>query len=374
MNRPFWLFRTSASSDNCETIEPLLSLAADGMASPEETRRLDAHLPGCDGCRAALSWMQATRATLASRPVAVPPPDLHSRIALAIALSSRPVAVPPPDLHSRIALAIAASSAAPASLRPARVFSLRTAYAAAASVTVLGIALSYPLWHAPGAVAVKHSARPAVVASAPAVKAPAVPKIIKRTAKRPLVASNATKPLTVKHTIIAHKTPLIAVMPPEHTASSVVPTKLPAVPQVVKAPVHHAPLSPQIASRTIAPPEKHSIEKHAPLPVARKIAPKPLEGPRVAKIIKEPAKIPLEIRTPSLTPDTPPVRTASAQTAPSKSDYGMGYLRARLQAQNAIHVPVSITTRDLSHGATSLIHTVGDDEHTAFISAVHGNQ
>ena len=127
----------ASSPFGCRAIEPLLPLYADGAALPDEVRQVESHLPGCADCRAALSWLKATHA----------------------ALAARPVAVPPPDLHARIARAIAASSDAPASLRPvpalrpARAFSLRPAYAAAASLAALGIAvLSYPLWHAPSVV------------------------------------------------------------------------------------------------------------------------------------------------------------------------------------------------------------------------------
>ncbi len=373
MNRPFWSFRTSASPDNCETIEPLLSAYADGMASPAETRRLDAHLPGCESCRSALSWTQATRAALASRPVAVPPPDLHSRIALAIALSSRPVAVPPPDLHSRIALAIAASAAAPVLRRPARVFTVRTAYAAAASLTALGIALSYPLWHTPGAEAVKQPVKLPVLAAAPSVRTN-VP--LKTT--RPLVASNAVKPAAVKRTIIAHKPVPTAAIQTEHIASNDVPAKLPAALQEVIAPVHHALPDRKIASRDIAPTEKQSIEKHSPLPL-KTLAPKPQEGLKVAKVIKESTRVPLDIQLPKVTPD--PVRqTASAHQEPSSAyDDPLGALKAQLKEKNArvrdvtlaaISVPVSHSAHDM----TDLMHTLGGEEHTAVIDAIHGNQ
>lgn len=130
-----WSFRThhrhpgtSASElDSCDTIDPLLSLYADHMVSPEELRRVEAHLPACESCRESLDWMQATRR----------------------ALSSRPIMLPPADLRCRIAGAIAASDEAPV-LRPARAFSLRIAYAAAASVSVLGaLVLGHSLLTAP---------------------------------------------------------------------------------------------------------------------------------------------------------------------------------------------------------------------------------
>ena len=348
MNRPFWSFRSSPRNV-CDVIEPLLSVYADGMASPAEARQVDTHLPECENCRAALSWMQATRSVL----------------------TSRPVAVPPPDLHSRIALAIAASSPAPVSLRPARVFTVRTAYAAAASVTALGIALSYPLWHAPTEMAAKHPARPMVAATVPpsAVKPHAAPK----TPTRPLVASNSVKPAAIRHTVVAHKT---AVIPLEHTASNAVPTKLPVVPSIiVKAPVHHAPVIQKMASSDIAPAEKSNTEKHSPLPSVKTVAPKLTNTLKVAKVTKEPVHIPLNIQTPKLTPDLPPVQVASTHEAVSlKPDFGMGELRAHLRIQNATYVPIHIARQEISRGAANVMQTVGtvgSNDHTAFIPGVY---
>lgn len=370
MNRPFWSFRTSAPPDNCDTIEPLLSVYTDDLALPADVQRIDAHLPGCEGCRVALSWMQATRAALASRPVAVPPPGLHSRIALAIALSSRPVAVPPPDLHSRIARAIAASSPAPVLRRPARVFTLRTAYAAAASLTALGIALSYPLWHTPGEVAVTHPAKPSVLAAAPPVKTTVTPKTT-----RSLVASSAVNPAAAKHMIIARKTVPAAVTPLKHVATNTLPVKLPAASQEVIVPVHHALPAPRVASREIAPTEKHSIEKHLSLPV-KAITPKLPEGPKVAKVIKEPTRVPLDIRTPKVTLDLPPARVASIHEAMSlRSDNILKSVVAHTEDMRKESLAaISIPAQRSYHEATSVIQEVGNTDHTAFVSAVHGNQ
>jgi hypothetical protein len=129
MNWPLWSRRRpivlNSMSDTCHSIEPLLSLYVDGMAAVEERRRVEAHLPLCADCRAELAWMQATHQTLAARPIMTPPADLHARIAEAIATSA----------------------AAPIRLRPARAFTLRPAYAAAASLTILGAVLSVTLMH-----------------------------------------------------------------------------------------------------------------------------------------------------------------------------------------------------------------------------------
>jgi len=117
MNWLFWKGAHSSLLDPCDTIEPLLALYADQMASPMEGRRVDAHLQECLFCRDTLLWMQATRKTLASRPVALPPADLRARIAEAIAASDGVPAQTP------------------------RVFKLRPAYAAAASLTALAVFL-----------------------------------------------------------------------------------------------------------------------------------------------------------------------------------------------------------------------------------------
>lgn len=111
--------------DDCGAIDPLLSPYADGMADAEEARRVEMHLPVCAACRESLSWMQATQR----------------------AVAARPVVSPPADLRARIATAIAASSAASGQARPARAFVLRPAFAAAASLTALGVAVSYGLFH-----------------------------------------------------------------------------------------------------------------------------------------------------------------------------------------------------------------------------------
>lgn len=350
MNRPFWSFPSSPQT-LCDRIEPLLSVYADGMAPPAEAQRIEAHLPECENCRAALAWMQATRTTLASRPVAVPPPDLHSRIALAIA----------------------ASSPAP-SLRPARVFTVRAIYATAASVTALGIALSYPLWHAPMETAANHPARPIVAATAPLAVKPH--PVLKAPARR-LVASNTVKPASVKHSVIARKIVPSAVTPPEHIASDLVPARPLAVPQVVKAPVHHALPMPKIASREIVPTEKHSIEKHAPLPTVKTAAPKLPDTVKVAKVTKEPTRVDIQ---PSRVTTDPIIQTASTRQASSSvSSDPLGFYKAHLKENEArvrsisfgsVAVPVGRTAQE----AMSLPHMLGGEDHTAFISAVHGNQ
>lgn len=347
MNRPFWSLRPASSENICDSIEPLLSAYADGMASPAETRRIETHLPECEGCRIALSWMQATRT----------------------ALASRPVVVPPPDLHSRIALAIAASSAAPA-MRPARVFTVRIAYAAAASLTALGIALSYPLLHLPGEVSAKHPAKPTVLATAPSPAARLNPA--PKTA-HPLVASRV-----IKHATIARKTVPVAVTPPERIAVLPPPTTLRVVPPVAKAPVRHAPPTQTMASRDIVPTEKQSVEKQnvekrVPLPVVKTTEPKLPDMQKVAKIIKEPLPVPVNIQPTKVTPDSPVVQTASTHEAVSNNPLGPVLVYVKLASHTSL-ATIRVPAQKSYHEATSVIQEVGNTDQTAFISAVHGNQ
>lgn len=193
MNWIFWTRTPPMNPDDCGTIDPLLSLHADGMASAEEAQRVEAHLPGCDACRESLAWMRATQRALASRPIVSPPVDLRARIAAAIAASS--------------------AAPAPVSFTVRRSFTLRPVYAAAASVALLGI-ISYGLLHTqtPQA-AVNHSAANSPVVTAPA-KVAVVPSTISST---PAVRSAA---LGVKTHITRHPfvTPRLAPVDPNLVA------------------------------------------------------------------------------------------------------------------------------------------------------------
>ena len=85
MNWRFWDRTGKECGDGCAAIEPLLSLYSDGMASPAEARRAEAHLEDCADCQQSLRWMQTTHQVIAARPVMPPPADLRARIARAIA-------------------------------------------------------------------------------------------------------------------------------------------------------------------------------------------------------------------------------------------------------------------------------------------------
>ena len=229
MNWSFWTQPRQPGShaselDCCDTIDPLLSLYADHMASSEETVRVEAHLPGCESCRESLGWMQATRRTL----------------------SSRPVMLPPADLRARIAGAIAASAVEPGA-RPLRVFALRPAYAAAASLSILGVlVLGHSLLTAPKvkpqnpAPKLVASLPPVVADKAPTVSPPLVPRMIVKHAALP--AAETSIPLATAVPDAAEHAPreMAIALPPGLAQSSLRPVHglvFPAAAKITSKPV-----------------------------------------------------------------------------------------------------------------------------------------
>jgi hypothetical protein len=363
MNWPFWsLRRTSeknspASGAICECIEPLLPLYADDMAAPGEIRQVESHLPNCEGCRETLFWMQATHR----------------------ALAARPVALPPADLHSRIAQAIAASSAAPVSLttgllRPARSFTLRPIYAAAASLTVLGlfVSLSYPLWRSTDEAGVLPVPRP-IVASVPAAKAhsPVLLHSVPVYAPHTQVASatRGTEKPAARPLVTSRKpAPLSVIIPKERLANAVpspAPQPVPAHAQVVI----HSFVVPhnKIASSKAAP-----IEKRQPL-VPLKTAPKVVEAPLIARNEKESLpSVPVTVLSPTVMPEAAPVQTASVPSRP-KSDDAMGKLVAFTKAlSHTPYAPSRYTVRQASSGITNAVHSF-DSDPVAVYGAVYSD-
>jgi len=340
MNRPVWSSHSPLSG--CELIEPLLTLYADGFASPAETRLVDTHLPDCAGCRAALTWIQVTHA----------------------ALASRPVAVPPPDLHSRIALAIASSPAAPVRLHSSRVFALRVAYAAAASLTALGIALglSHSLWHTQSQVGVKQTAPPQAIATVPAVVNPHKLLAVKKHAQ---VASHPVEAAPVKRLPAAHKA-LPVPETPEYVATNIVPETRPTVKAVLA----------KIPARGLVP-SKLVIAKVTKMPTNTVKLPLPKhtmpDTPRVAKVFKEPTRIPVDIKPPTVRVD-PPVQTAHNEVPAPKLDNGLGPVNAfAIKMRTVSYSASAFTVRQSSRGAANMMHTV-DGENATNIVDIHGNQ
>ena len=319
------------------------------MASAEEARQVEAHLPGCESCRESLAWMQATRR----------------------ALSGRPVQSPPAGLHARIAEAIAASDAAPLRLRPARTSSLsfstsfatRPAFAAAASLAAVGLFLGYSLTHLP---------RPAEPGkTVPSVHVAAVPPA----------------------------PPTVSVAPEKHAAPAV--RKPKSMPQVadnrtgnndtLPAPAKTPGTAP--AQRPSTRPERNTAMKTAPPPAAlvpapplKPIAPRPGTGlvavqpPVAAKHI--PAAVPVKappmvaqgdvkggVRTPdvhvlppTITPQEPPApeQTASVSADPPRVqtvDF-IREVRAHLPSPRTFgQSPVGLSVR----GVSAVTRTFGND-------------
>lgn len=278
MKWPFWTRTQPTTPDDCHTIDPLLSLYADDMASAEEVRRVEAHLPGCAVCREALAWMQATRRALAARPVVSPPADLRARIAGAIAASS---AAPLPVSIGAL---------------PARAFALRPAYAAAASLTALGAVISYGLLHHPSQVAV-HPVKPPMVAVVPSIK-PSTPLTL------PTPAGPNAMPRATHHGAVSPKPArsnpdLVAVKPQDEPQ-----------PVRVKKPAEIVPLT-KLA--TASPPIVSPVKRHPAL-AHKPVLPKP--SPAMMATLKAPVR-PFEPHTlPVVKPEDKKPETVVATTRP----------------------------------------------------------
>ena len=351
MNLNFWTRTPPPASDDCGTIDPLLSLYADGMASAEESPRVEAHLLGCSACRESLAWMRATQRALAARPVVSPSADLRARIASAIAASST---APVPALFQA---------------RPGRAFSVRPAYAVAASLTLLGaVAVSYGLLHTPApdtqATTATHirSASP-IVADVPRVR-PSAPILSPMTIPggKPHVAHH---PSTAPHSTrlnpdrVAHVQPDEA--PPE---PSLVKTPMEAVhrakPLVQSAPLMaSAKVHPSLIRQSDLPrrrPEmiamtKHSdglAETHKPL-----VVPNETRKPEtVAKAQSDPP-VPISIGAPSIKSDpAPTVAVAGSHEGHFQVVGLLGPVQAYLRSKpNFTHSTIGRTDRGLTLAA-----------------------
>jgi hypothetical protein len=366
MNWPFWSLRRTSEKNNptseksCESIEPLLPLYADGMASPREMRQVESHLPDCESCRETLFWMQATHRALAARPVALPPADLHSRIAQAIAASSA-----------------APISLTPGLLRPTRSFTLRPAYAAAASLTVLGlfVSLSYPLWHSTND-SVKPAPQPPHIASIQPILKPhssALPHSTSVHASRPQIASvtperqtPATRPLVTPRKPV----PMTAIAPNARVADTVPVSAPHPAPAHAQAVIHSSlVLHDKIASSKAAP-----IEKRQPPVSLKSLTPKAIEAPLIARNEKEPLpNVPVTIKPSTVTPEAPLVQTASAPSRP-KSDNPLGKLAEFTRAlSSAPYAPSRFTTRQASSGIANAAMQSLDSEPVAYYGAIHSD-
>lgn len=97
----------------CERYESLVSLYADGMASPKESRLVEAHIAACPSCRALLASIRVTTVAFTDQPAPEMPSGLSERLRLAIlqerlreqAPASIPARTPVRSLMPRLALA-----------------------------------------------------------------------------------------------------------------------------------------------------------------------------------------------------------------------------------------------------------------------------
>lgn len=327
------------SGDDCEAIEPLLPLYGDGMASAAEARLVESHLPGCESCRESLVWMQATRR----------------------ALSRRPILSPPADLHARIAEAIAASEAAPLRLRPARTFTTRPAFAAAASLAAVGLFLGYSLTH-PG-VAVK-PVPPVSVAMVPNSAPPVFVAPVKPTAPTITVKKHQPTPLIANRDIASDDTPpaLVTAPAPRVSEKNTMRSTLtaPAATAAITAPRPRLkPVTPPTANRVAV--KSEPIVKHTPAPL-------PTKAP-VLTATKEPD---VQVLPAKVTPQEPPATEKVASATPSEPHTQVAdFLREVHLPSTQAHSTYTVGTS--LRGAVRATQAFGQDGKAAHIDCIHGN-
>ncbi len=332
-----------ASGDDCEAVEPLLSLYGDGMASPAEARLVETHLPGCESCRESLAWMQATRR----------------------ALSGRPVQSPPAGLHARIAEAIAASDAAPLRLRPARTFVTRPAFAAAASLAAVGLFLGYSLSHPTQPIVAVKSVPPPSVAAVPApppsvTAAPLKPSAPVVTAKKPTPAPIvANRDIAPGNTVLVPRTP-------EKNMERLAQTAPPTVA-----------LRPKLKPVTPPPPSLVAVKTPAPVKI-KTLKPLPPK-PSVLTARNEVKKPDVHVLPPIVTTvqePTEPIKTASATpNEPHTQNVDLiSEVRAQIRVRAHLPIPQAQISRTVGlslRGAARVTGTFGEDTGAKPIGGIH---
>ena len=247
-----WFFlRPPAPAENCDRVQPLLSLLADGMASRTEARRARLHLETCADCRQAFVWMQATHDVLATREALPVPADVRARC--------------------RRAWAAEDALVRPAR-RPAPSRALRPVFAAALSLVAVGVVAGHYLAPAP-----VQTVKPHVVA------------VVPRTTVMPPAVTHHAPPQTIAAKPRREREAAPAPVRPTETLR---PDTIAFVPP---APVKHA--LPRVKVDVPA------LVAKQPAPIVRKPAPAPL----VVAVKPHPR--------PELTPaaphDTPPAQIAN---------------------------------------------------------------
>ena len=336
MNWQFWRHRQPSSSNSpteeCTHIRPLLSLMSDALASPQEKRRVQAHLPTCADCRQAQAWMEATRLAIVERPAALPPVDLRARIARAIAASAE-TAVP--------AVPIAVSI-------PRRSFQVRPAYAAALSIAVAGAFLGHALL-APRPASVPAFVLSHVAVLPPAPSAPALPVLVPS-------PSHAPHPHTLR-VIHAAPRPLVAMLPKQ----DVLPVRR-SLPAVILA---DRPRTDALPAKMVKPfAARHALTIAHRLPPAHPLLAAHVSGSSPLIASSTPPAPPAE--TPAIPHVTPPadIRPALVQVArmetPVATDAHPLHDGDALSSIRSTLLPSRHTDygRRLSMASTGVIHTV----------------
>jgi len=330
-----------ASGDDCEAVEPLLSLYGDGMASPAEARLVETHLPGCESCRESLAWMQATRR----------------------ALSGRPVQSPPAGLHARIAEAIAASDAAPLRLRPARTFATRPAFAAAASLAAVGLFLGYSLSHpSQPTVAVKPVPPPSVaVVPTPPPSVTVAP--IKPTAPTVTIKKPTPAPLFADKNVPYETLPVPVAPPAPRAAAKNTERPVPTAPPVTAPRPSFKPVAPR-------PPSVVAFQPPAPAKTLKPLPPKP--SVLTAKNeVKEPD---VQVLTPTVTVQKP-METASASEPHTQNVDFISEVRAQIKARAHLPSPQAQISRTVGlslRGAAAATGTFGSEGGAAHVANIVG--
>lgn len=325
--------------DVCDTILPLLSLQADGMASADESRRVELHLKACDDCRRAQSWMQATHLAIAERPLVAPPPDLRARIAQAVA-----------------------AQAAPVVFTTRRPLVLRPAFAVAASLALAAAWVGHSLL-------TTHTAAPTVeptpVANVPHPTPPTVVPPVRSVTVPPRVALKPA-PAALPH-VSVKSTERVATTKGSEPARVLVPeTALPVpAPRPVARPKNtpHDRLTAKSQSPAVIVPAKPQ-----PHPAAHEsksdhlaVVPKPVPSVTTPDVTPAPAVSPEAApAVVAVQPQTPTVSTSAPESAPirvARREDALSVVRAHLTSSQGDNGPRQIIRDPRVRAAT---YTSGD--------------
>lgn len=343
-----WRIRSRQSCpDVCDSILPLLSLQADGMASADESRRVETHLTTCEDCRRAQSWMQATHLVMTQRPLVTPPTDLRLKIAQAVA-----------------------AQAAPVVFTTRRPLVLRPGFALAASVAVAAAWFGHSLltMHSAGT-----GAPPKQVANAPAPSvnsAPPVPVPTRPAAKsRPVPIRHAPAKTIDKlamaptpDAVRVRRTPLEPIQPAPALRPTVHLGNVPHAARLAKAPAPTTalPVKPHLISQSPRIVHEASLPKAAPKLAVPDVTHSPTADPTPVPTVV--AAKPDETVAPSPQPESVPVRIAHRDDA-------LSAVRAHLTSYQADGSRRQISRDRDAHGRSALLSS--DENLTPYYGMVY---